>query len=554
MLKQIRRIIKLADKYKGKIRIAYLFSFLNSYFTYFPYMLSLFVIKALFEKTMNYKTVAVISVILIFCLLGQVLFRYLSDRFQSTAGYELFADLRMKLGDRLKKIPMGFFSDGNIGKISTVLSIDMQFIESNCMNMIADFAGDVCSQIMTVSFMFILHPYLGVVSLVITALIVITGNLCMKHEQNEADKKQELNEELSEQVLEYIEGMSVIKSYNMLESESNELDKTFVHMKDECLELEKKVTPGLRMIESLNILGITIIVGLGIYLYKAGSIDLYRTLGISIFSFGIFRPVREMYLQVTRIAVMNSSLNRMEELFNLELLDETDIEKIPDNCPAGVPEIEYKNVSFSYEEEAVLKNISLEVPPKTMVALTGPSGGGKSTIANLLTRFWDIKEGEILIRGCDIRKVPLNNLMDNISVVFQRVYLFKDTIFNNVRMGKPSATREEVLECLKKARCMEFINKLPFGIDTVIGEGGASLSGGEAQRISIARCILKDSPIIILDEATASVDADNEAYIQQAIDELCAGKTLLVIAHRLNTIKNANAVYKIENGNLSKIR
>ncbi|BDC92809.1 ABC transporter ATP-binding protein [Treponema bryantii] len=554
MLKQIRRIIKLADKYKGKIRIAYLFSFLNSYFTYFPYMLSLFVIKALFEKTMNYKTVAVISGILIFCLLGQVLFRYLSDRFQSTAGYELFADLRMKLGDRLKKIPMGFFSDGNIGKISTILSIDMQFIESNCMNMIADFAGDFCSQIMTVSFMFILHPYLGVVSLVITALIVLTGNLCMKHEQSEADKKQELNEELSEQVLEYIEGMSVIKSYNMLESESNELDKSFVHMKDECLELEKKVTPGLRMIESLNILGITIITGLGIYLYKIGSIDLYRTLGISIFSFGIFRPVREMYLQVTRIAVMNSSLNRMEELFNLELLDETDIEKIPDNCSAGIPEIEYKNVSFSYEEEAVLKNISLEVPPKTMAALTGPSGGGKSTIANLLTRFWDIKEGEILIRGCDIRKVPLNNLMDNISVVFQRVYLFKDTIFNNVRMGKPSATREEVLECLKKARCMDFINKLPFGIDTVIGEGGASLSGGEAQRISIARCILKDSPIIILDEATASVDADNEAYIQQAIDELCAGKTLLVIAHRLNTIKNANAVYKIENGNLSKIR
>ncbi len=551
MLKQIRRIIKLADKYKGKIRIAYLFSFLNSFFTYFPYMMSLFVIKELFQKTMNYRKVWMIGGILILCLLGQILFRYLADRFQSTAGYEVFAALRIRLGDRLKKLPMGFFSDGNIGKISTVLSNDMQYIESNCMNMIADFAADAGSQALTLIFMIFLHPYLGALTLFITLLIIVAGNICMKNEQKEADNMQQVNEELSEHVLEYIEGMSVIKSYNMLDSESNQLDKAFIDTKDKCIDLEKKVTPGLRIIESINIIGIAALVVLGLFLYKGGEIDLFKTLGISVFSFGVFRPVRNLYLQVTRIAVMNSSLNRMEELFNLELLNEADSEKIPEKCPDGVPEIEYRNVTFSYEEEAVLKNVSFKIPQKTMAALIGPSGGGKSTIANLLTRFWDIKEGSILIRGCDIRNVPLNNLMDKISVVFQRVYLFKDTIYNNVRMGKPSATREEVLECLKKARCMDFIEKLPFGIDTVIGEGGASLSGGEAQRISIARCILKDSPIIILDEATASVDADNEAYIQQAIDELCKGKTLLVIAHRLNTIKNADTVYKVEDGIIS---
>ncbi len=551
MLKQIRRIIKLADKYKGKIRIAYLFSFLNSFFTYFPYMMSLFVIKELFQKTMDYRKVWLIGEILILCLMGQVLFRYLADRFQSTAGYEVFAALRIKLGDRLKKLPMGFFSDGNIGKISTVLSNDMQYVESNCMNMIADFAADAGSQALTLVFMFLLHPYLGALTLLVTVLIIVAGNICMKNEQKEADNMQQVNEELSEHVLEYIEEMSVIKSYNMLDSESNDLDKAFVDTKDKCIDLEKKVTPGLRIIESINIIGIAALVVLRLFLYKSGEIDLFRTLGISVFSFGVFRPVRNLYLQVTRIAVMNSSLNRMEELFNLELLNEADSERIPEKCPAVVPEIEYKNVTFSYGEETVLKNLSFKIPQKTMAALIGPSGGGKSTIANLLTRFWDIKEGSILIRGCDIRNVPLNNLMDKISVVFQRVYLFKDTIYNNVRMGKPSATREEVLECLKKARCMDFIEKLPFGIDTVIGEGGASLSGGEAQRISIARCILKDSPIIILDEATASVDADNESYIQEAIDELCAGKTLLVIAHRLNTIKNADAVYKVENGIIS---
>ena len=244
---------------------------------------------------------------------------------------------------------------------------------------------------------------------------------------------------------------------------------------------------------------------------------------------------------------MNSSLDRIEELFELEVLDEKDISTIPDRAPVGTPEIEFKDVSFAYEKESVLENVSFKVEKNTMAALVGPSGGGKSTVASLLTRFWDVESGKIMIRGVDIRDVPMENLMDNISVVFQKVYLFKDSIYNNIRMGRPDATREEIIECARKARCMEFIDKLPYGIDTVIGEGGASLSGGEAQRVSIARCILKDSPIVISDEATASIDADNEAYIQEALDELCLGKTLLVIAHRLNTIKNADVVYKVMN-------
>ena len=186
-----------------------------------------------------------------------------------------------------------------------------------------------------------------------------------------------------------------------------------------------------------------------------------------------------------------------------------------------------------------------------MTALVGPSGGGKSTIASLLTRFWDVKSGEILLRGTDIRKIPLATLMDNISMVFQRVYLFQGTVYNNIAIGRPDASREEVIEAAKKARCHDFIMELPEGFDTVIGEGGASLSGGQAQRLSIARCILKNSPIVILDEATASVDADNESYIQQAISELCRGKTLLVIAHRLNTIAHADKSWRANQANQS---
>ena len=187
-----------------------------------------------------------------------------------------------------------------------------------------------------------------------------------------------------------------------------------------------------------------------------------------------------------------------------------------------------------------------------MMALVGPSGGGKSTIANLLARFWDVRSGEILLRGKDIRSIPMKDLMDQISMVFQRVYLFQDTIYNNIAMGRPDATRQEVEEAAKKARCYEFIMSLPEGFETMIGEGGESLSGGEKQRISIARCILKDAPVIILDEATASVDADNEKYIQEAISELCKGKTIIVIAHRLNTIRNADRILVIADGKISQ--
>ena len=245
---------------------------------------------------------------------------------------------------------------------------------------------------------------------------------------------------------------------------------------------------------------------------------------------------------------MNSCMDRVEEVFGEAELPDNGTERIPAQTKA--PEIEFKNVCFSYGTKEVLHNISFSLPQKQMFALVGPSGGGKSTVANLIARFWDVKSGQILIRGKDIRNVPISDLMDHISMVFQRVYLFQDTVYNNISMGRPDATKEEVIEAAKKARCYDFIMNLPQGFDTMIGEGGESLSGGEKQRISIARCILKDASIVILDEATASVDADNERYIQEAISELCKGKTLLVIAHRLNTIREADQILVISDGSI----
>jgi len=254
---------------------------------------------------------------------------------------------------------------------------------------------------------------------------------------------------------------------------------------------------------------------------------------------------------MARLTVTNASLDRIEEVFAAEELKDVSKKALASYDDAkGQYEIMYDNVSFGYTDKNVLENVSFSVKKGQMTALVGPSGGGTSTIASLLARFWDVKSGKILVRGEDIRDVSLGSLMDQISMVFQRVYLFQDTVYNNIAIGRPDATREEVEEAAKKARCYDFIMQLPEGFDTVIGEGGASLSGGEKQRISIARCILKDAPIVILDEATASVDADNERAIQEAISELCRNKTLLVIAHRLKTIKDADQILVISDGRI----
>ncbi len=553
MIKQIIRVMNLSGKYRSKIRLSYLFSFFKTFFSYCPYILGMYMIKGLYEERLGKQDIILIWLALLAVFAGQVLFQYLCEKTQSRAGYGMFAELRIRLGDLLKKLPMGFYTDGNIGKISTILSVDMVYIESNCMSTIAEYVANIWSQVLVCLMMLCIHPILGITTIAIVIIYVLIGNVGMKKEQKEADNKQELNEDLAEHVLEYIEGTGVIRAYNMTENEDNALDDAFERMQNECIALEKKVTPQLRSVEFVNAAGVILLIGAASLLYGKGNIDMFSALLVCMFSFGAFRPVKDNYQQVTRFAVMNSSLNRIEDLFGQKPLNESAQMNIPDSSDGKIPEIEFKKVSFAYENENVLEDVSFCIKKNEMCALIGPSGGGKSTVANLLMRFWDVNEGAVCIRGTDVRNVPFENLMDNVSVVFQRVYLFKDSIYNNIKMGRPDATREEVLECAKRARCMEFISKLPYGIDTVVGEGGTSLSGGEAQRISIARCILKDSPIVILDEATASVDADNEAYIQEAIDELCKGKTLLVIAHRMNTINNADTVYRVEDKKLLSV-
>lgn len=546
----MKRIFMASGKYKGRIALAFVFSFLKGLLKNMPIALGFFVLAAFYNGTATAGLCMQIGVALIVIILLQILFQNIADRLQSAAGYLLFADKRMELGAHLRKMPMGYFTEGNIGKISSVLSTDMVFIEENCMTVLADMMNYIFSQIILLAFLFFFNPWIGITGVIVTLMITWLGRGLKKEAMEDSAIRQEQLGILTDAVLDFTEGIGIIKSYNMLGDKSRTLSDSFKEVCRTSIEFEENHTPWQRGLNLIYSLGVAAVIALSAFLYFNGAMDATYMIGIMLFVFDLFGPLKALYGQSARLTVMNSCMDRIEEVFAQKELPDNGVRTIPESTSG--PQVQFENVSFAYGEKNVLNNISFSLEKNQMLALVGPSGGGKSTIASLLARFWDVKSGKILVRGQDVRDVPLSNLMDHISMVFQRVYLFQDTIYNNIIMGRPTADRDEVIEAAKKARCYDFIMALPDGFETIVGEGGASLSGGEQQRISIARCILKDAPIVILDEATASVDADNESYIQQAISELCKGKTLLVIAHRLNTIRHADKILVISDGKIAE--
>lgn len=551
MLKILHRIINMTGKYKTRIRASYITAFLKGLMMKAPLVLCFLCISYFMRGEMDKTKCIWLGVAVLASVILEAVFEHISNVLQSAAGYMVFADMRLKLGDHLRKLPMGYFTEGNIGKISSVLATDMVFIEENCMGVLSELVTFLISQGIMVVMMFVMDFRMGLLSLLVVGAFIIVGNLMLKTSMKHSVIKQEASESLTEEVLDFAEGIGIIKSYNMLGDKSKKLTDEFAKSCKESIDFEIAYTPWSRALYLAFGIGTALVLALSGYLYMAGSISAEYMVGMALFLFDAFVAIKSYYGQMARLTVTDASLDRIEEVFAAEELKDEGKNELG-SVSVSADEIEYDNVGFAYTEKEVLSNVSFKIKQGEMTALVGPSGGGKSTIASLLARFWDVKNGKILVRGEDIRDVSLGSLMDQISMVFQRVYLFQDTVYNNIAIGRPDASREEVEEAAKKARCYDFIMQLPDGFDTVIGEGGASLSGGEQQRISIARCILKDSPIVILDEATASVDADNERAIQEAISELCKDKTLLVIAHRLRTIRDADQILVVTDGKITE--
>ena len=584
MLKILHRIVCMTGKYSSRIRASYITSFIKGIMMKAPLIFSFIAISLFMKGQMQEKICLYLGIGLVLCMAVEAVFEHITNVLQSATGYEVFADMRMRLGDHLRKLPMGYFTEGNMGKISTVLCTDMVFIEECCMSVLSELVTFMISQGLMTLMMFVMDIRLGIAALAVVLAFVIVGNCMMKTTLAHSRTKQEGSESLTEEVLDFAEGIGIIKSFNMLGEKSKSLSAEFDKSCKESIDFEKSYGPWARALYLTYGIGTSFMLAVAGLLYAKGEMAPDYMVGMVLFLFDLFFSIESYYGQITRLTVTAASLDRIEEVFKAEELKDVGDHVLPesaketeeDSAAIAMPKnadktrkdsgdtvffentkeaqknsvVEYSDVSFGYTGKNVLNHISFSMKKGEMTALVGPSGSGKSTIASLLARFWDIKEGTIKLNGKDIKNISLGSLMDQISMVFQRVYLFKDTIYNNIAMGRPDATKEEVEEAAKKARCYDLIRSLPEGFDTVIGEGGASLSGGEKQRISIARCILKDSPIVILDEATASVDADNERAIQEAISELCKDKTLLVIAHRLKTIKDADQILVVSDGKI----
>lgn len=551
MFALISRMLRLSGRYKKRIQLAFVCAFVEQILSKMPIFFAFLVLAGFASGTMSGARCLAVGAILVCVVVLQAVVHYASDRLQSAAGYTIFADQRIALADHLRRLPMGYFTAGNIGKISSVLSSDMVFVEEVAMSTIANMMSYLLSAGVLMVFMFWLDWRLGLIALAVTLLANVVARRMNAVSLKEAAARQEQGERLTDAVLSFVEGIGVIKSYNLLGAQSAALTENFARSRDVNAAFERRMTPWTTGLSILYGAGIAAIFGLAVYLEQTGALSLAYLLGVLLFVFDLFGPLKALYGEATRLTVMDAALDR-----TCDVLVETEL---PDTGTAHLPEttagdeIVFEDVSFSYDgKNDVLHDISFAMPPRTMTALVGPSGGGKSTIANLLARFWDVGTGCVKIRGVDIRDVPLAELMDQISMVFQRVYLFQDTIYNNIAMGRPDASEKEIIQAAKKARCYDFVTALPDGFQTIVGEGGATLSGGERQRIAIARCILKDAPIVILDEATASVDVDNERYIQEAISELVRGKTLLVIAHRLHTIRDADQILVVAGGRIAQ--
>ena len=413
MIKFFVRILKFSGKYKGRVLSAALFAFIKGICIMMPLFLGFLLFNEFYEGTITIPRCLIYFAGMAASLAVHILATNLSDRLQSTAGYKIFAEKRMELGARLRKLPMGYFTAGNIGKISSVLSSDMVFVEENVMQSIADMLGNGFSALLMVAFMYVIDWRIGLLVTGVSLAVVIAAVFMNKSGVKHSNIRQQQNEELTDAIISHIEGIGVIKSYNLLGEKSEDLTKNFRKTRDAALKFEFTQLPWMVVLNVLYTVGMAGIVALGVWLYFENMMTLPYLIGCVLFAFSIFLPLKTLYSESSRLTVMGSCLDRIEGVFDEKTLPDNGKKHIP---ATGAPEISFENVTFAYGEEDTVHSVSFAAEKNTMTALVGPSGGGKTTLANLLARFWDIKSGSIKVRGVDIRDVPLAELMDKISM------------------------------------------------------------------------------------------------------------------------------------------
>lgn len=541
MLKTIKRILDLCGSYKSRLIAGIVCSLIYSVCTACSIFAILNILLNIRELTNDHIRNSIW--ILLVSIVGKCIMKYLISIYMSANGYNVFCEKRMEIGDRMKRAPMGFFSEQNLGMINTALSSATTELENFSMVAVENMVGGIIQAVCVMIVLLFFNWKVALLSLIGLLLSSVTLKLIKIRTTKQAPRREASREIMVTKVLEYIRGISVIRSFGR--QPDDEIHQVLEETKNANITMEKQVMSVVNLYKGILEVFSGLIIGYSAWLMLIGQLTFPIGVMFLVSSFMIYGQMETMGNGAFLLRVLDSSLNRMEKVMNIPVMDEGAKKIDPANC-----DIELKNVSFGYDSRPIIKKVSLKIPQGTSTAIVGYSGSGKTTLCNLITRFWDVDSGEVLFGGHNVKEYACDDLLSNISMVFQNVYLFHDTIANNIKFGKPDATREEVKIAAKKACCYDFIMKLPDGFDTIIGEGGSTLSGGERQRISIARAILKDAPVIILDEATSSVDPENEHELLKTIEELTKGKTLISIAHRMTTVRKADQIIVLSDGEI----
>ena len=545
MLNVFKKIWSFSKEEQANIKKSILAGFFHAVFNALEFGAIYYMLVNIFSKTLAYKAIFVCLGILVISLVGKIMTQKISQMAQTHAGYFMAAHKRIEIGEKIKRVPMGFFSSFSLGRLTTIATSSLSQAEMWVPMLLVLVLGGVLNTLVFVLGTLIFNVKVGLVAAAGVIVFFIVTSMMEKKSSANADKMTETQTRLTKEVLATLQGMQVIKSYNLGGENNRALRKSIKDTSRILLDLEKSVAP-YTVIQRI-VMGITTVamVYVSLNLNLSGELPLAETILMIMASFIIFEG---LIGAGSNMAILRACENAIDSVGFIDSMPDMKEGSITE--PIKNHNIVFKDVSFSYDDRPILKDVSAEIKENTMTAIAGPSGSGKTTFCNLIARFWDVNSGEILIGGKNIREYKIENLMNSISMVFQDVYLFEDTIENNIKFGKQNASHEEVVQAAKKARCHEFIEALPEGYNTLIGEGGASLSGGEKQRISIARAMLKDAGIIIFDEATANIDPENEDKLKEAIESLTKNKTVIMIAHRLKTIRNADQILVLKDGEI----
>jgi ATP-binding cassette subfamily B protein len=553
MLKTLKNLIDLMGSRKNRLYVSLALSFIDGFFIVVPILMAFHIIgniPELFPVTVTPLTSEMVikdAVIMVICVLVRIVLRYSTLRLFSGVGYEVMCDQRKLMGQELRGTSMGFFNQKNLGDLVATVTSDTGFIEIEGMGVVEKMSIGIPSIVvgLLVLFNFDYRIALAAILLLIPAWFAYL-RLASTQDRLDLDR-QRLIAEVTEDTVEFINGLPVLKTYNMTDKLFYRTQAAFKKLKELSVKIELSHLPPAGIFQGCFRLITAVIVLMAGFFTINGEMPWPSAFLLMMASLILFSGAEMMGIYSIFSKMTQKSIDRINQVKDIPKMDDSQNGEIPDRF-----DVVFDHVFFAYETVSILKDLSFAVPEKTLTALVGLSGSGKTTIANLIARFWDVKKGKILVGGKDVNSLSYENLLQNLSFVFQDVFLFDDTIANNIRIGRPTAGMEEVIEAARRAECHEFISQMEQGYDTIIGEGGFRLSGGEKQRISIARAILKDAPIVLLDEVTANVDVENEWRIQIALQELLKDRTVVMIAHKLSTIRNVDQILVIEDGQISQ--